>query len=71
MRGINWKIGAWTPSEDDILFQWYESHGSRKVSEITGRTRTAVHNRAKYFGLRCSRVRNKDVQAVRLYLQSK
>ena len=65
MRGVNWKIGAWTPAEDDVLFAHYESSGVSEVSRITGRTRFAVHNRARYFGLKA------NAQAVRLYLASK
>lgn len=53
MKGINQTVGGWTLREDDILFAWYPTHGTRKVMELTGRTRHAVLNRARYYSLRC------------------
>lgn len=55
MRGVNWKIGAWTVREDDVLFAHYPKTGFRDVSRLTGRTRHAVLNRARYYGIKMER----------------
>lgn len=39
------RIG-WSPTEDDILISWYQSHGAGAVASLTGRTMQSVYRRA-------------------------
>lgn len=54
-RGKNQHAGGWTRDEDAVLLRWYESHGVRKVMELTGRTWYATKERARWYGLKADR----------------
>lgn len=44
----------WTQQEIRVMRKYYQTHGWRKVHEMTGRSRWAIHNKAQKMGL-CGR----------------
>jgi len=55
MRGTNQHTAGWTDEQNAILLRDYEEHGSLVVSLQTGRTRSAVVERARLYGLKFRR----------------
>lgn len=46
------KPSQWSAEEDAILRKYFPTHGSKKVTELTGRTRKAISNRCAVLGVK-------------------